>query len=799
MTALSDVVSDARHALRTMARQPAMTAVAVLTLALGIGANTAVFSVVRAVLLAPLPFADVDRVVRVAESREDELAFLQTSMPNYLDWRDNNVFSAMAGYFVGQGIDTGREFAERISVVRVTPELFDVVGMQPMLGRTFRPEEWQAEARVVILSHAYWRRALGADSGAVGTQVRLDDGPYTVVGVMGPETGAVLPFSREMLTPMPDATRPLWRRGVRFLYVIGRLAPGVTVDQARDAMGTIGDRLAADFPDANEGRRVVVAPVIDAMVGDVRRPLLLISGAVGVVLLIGCANVASLLLARATSRRTEFAVRTAVGATRVRLLRQAMSESLLLGLIGGGAGLAVAAGLQRLLVVLGPRDVPRLADATLNGTVLMATFAVSLAAAVIFGLAPALRASLASPQSAFRTKGVTRSRAGALRFLIAAEVALTLVLLVGGGLFIASFAKLVRVDPGYVASDVLAMRITLPSSRYPDAQARVRFYDELTERVERLPGVQSAGVSALSVLTSSSFGAEITTGGSDEGVRGTIWRVMPGYFRTLRIDQIAGRRFTADDGIDGPPVAILGASTARRLFGSDDPLGRFVTFTSHLRPDEGPRQVVGVVGDVRSFGLDRDVPVQLYIPFTQWAGANGHLALRVAGDPSAYVTSVRREIAALDDNLPVQNIATLEDQLVESVRHPRFYTVFLTAFALVAVIMAAGGVYGVLAYAVNQRTREIGIRMALGARRSDVLRLVIRDGMAPAAAGAAIGLAVATASHRLLQDQLFEISGADPRIAALATAVIVAVALTACAIPARRAGRVNPVETLQAE
>ncbi len=800
-----DFAQDAHFAARALKRSPGISAVAVLTLAMGIGANTAVFSVVQAVLLAPLPYPEPERLVQLGETSTSELRFGQTSMPNFLDWRESQVFSEMAAYFPWRRTLTGGELPERIQGASVTPNYFSMLGAELVLGRGFLPGEGREGAdQLLVLGHGFWRRAFGGDLAVIGREIMLDNVPYTIVGVLAPSSDAGLAMhasaravQRDVWMPMAAAPRDFWQRRVRFLRVSARLAHGVTLGRARGEMAALGERLAKEYPDENAGRRVVLAPVRDALIGKTRMPLILISGAVGLVLLIGCANVANLLLARATARRSEFDLRTALGAGRGRLLRQSLTESLVLGLFGGALGLAFAGWLKTLLIRFGPGDIPRLGEARIDATVLVVTFLVSMGSVVLFGLGPALRASA---PSRLRSRG---ARLGALRLLVASEVALALLLVITSSLFISSFLELMHVDPGYEPENVLTLRLVPPRSKFREPLDRLRFESQILERVQALPGVRAAAASTMAALSSGSLPADIVTDEATEmnraPVRGSVWPVSADYFQTLGVELRAGRVFSVEDRPDGLPVAILSQSTANLIFGTSDPVGRQLTLDSHLQKGDPTRTIVGVVGDVRFFGLQAVPPTQVYVPRTQWVSRTTHLAIRVAGDPTSLVAAVRREIAAVDATVPVERVTTLEDALAQSIGKPRFYTLILGVLAIVALLLAACGIYGVLSYAVSQRAHEMAVRLALGARSTDILRLVLREGMLPAGIGMGIGLAAALALSQALSSQLFGIDSVDPRVAWGGCLLVAAMALVSCLVPARRAASVDPAVSLKSD
>src|SRR6266498_1886537 len=810
---LETLAQDLRYGLWMMLKNPGFTAVVVLTLALGIGANTAIFTVVNAVLLQPLPFHEPERLVRVwRSSAEDDRTAL--SFPDFADIRaKQTVFERMAAWRSGDCTLTGQGDPVNLSGLVVTAELFPLLGVTPQLGRGFTPEEDQAGNRAVILSHSLWQNRFNSDPNVAGKTVTINSQSYNVAGVMPAEFK--FPIRNDpvdlwvSLAAVAEGREPLTsQRGWLAFGVIGRLKPNVTAPQAEAALRVIVDNLARQHTESSDFLRARVLPFHQEVVRDVRLGLMLMFGAVGCVLLIACANVANLLLQRATTRRKEIAIRAALGAGRWRIFRQLLTESLLLALGGGVIGWLLAVWLTKLLISLAPRGLPRAPEAGMDARVLGFAVLVSLATGVIFGLAPALQAAKTDLNEALKDNskgGGARSN----RFrnaLVVAEVALTLMLLVCSGLLLNSFLRLQRVDPGFDTHNVLTFRIELPANRYSQQTQVAPFYQQLISRLEAAPGVKS--VSAISHLPLSSHRG--TTGFSIEGIATppdnpvpylTDFRaVTPGYFKTMGMQLIKGREFTPRDELRSTQVAIINEALARRYFPNQDPLGKRVM--PGVGIDERGwlmREIVGVVRDSKHVSLREEPPPNIYLPHGQFPRQGMTLVVRAANGPNMLIGVVQKEAHALDSELPVFEIRTLDQYLASSVAEPKFSALLLGLFAGLALILSCIGLYGVMSYVVAQRTRELGIRMALGAQTRDVLKLVIRQGIGLTLLGAAIGVAVAVALTRMMKSWLFGVSPTDPLTFAVAALLLTIVALLSCWIPARRAAKVDPITALRFE
>ena len=801
---LRDFVQDLRFSLRTLARNPAFTVAAVLALALGIGANTAIFSVVNAVALRPFPWKNPGRLVRIWESAP-RLGWprFSTSIPNFIDWRaQNQVYEEIAAWRGAEMNLTGLEEAQRVEGGAVTASFFTTLGVQPERGRFFLPDEEKpgADARIAIISHRLWTTTFGANPEIVGKSLVLNGATSTVVGVLPESFQWVLPS--DILVPLVLDTAA--SRANHVLIVMGRLRPGVTLERADAEMNGIAARLAAQYPDSNKGWSTTQAPVARWIVNrDVRRALVVLTAAVGFVLLIACANVTNLLLARAAGRRREIAIRAALGAGRLRVVRQLLTESAVVGIAGGGAGLLLALWGVDVLRSLNPETIPRIDEVSVDLRVLGFTLGLSLVTSLVFGLAPALQSTRAEVSDALK-EGTRGAPTGSMRHrarsaLVTAEVAFSLVLLIGAGLLLRSFWRLTRVDPGFVPTGVVTMKINLPASKYPSASEMQTFYEALFERLRAQPGV--AGVATVSIVP---FGygntaMEIAIEGLHDDPGGAKpsadWRlVSPGYFKAMGIPLHAGRDFEPRDGA-GPGVVVVSEAMARRYWPGADPIGK------RMRPVSGKDwvTVVGVAGDVAHRGLDEPpAPLAYYCAYqSNWNPMS--LVVRAGSDLSAVTTAARGAVRSLDRDLPVSDISTIESLREASVAPQHFNTLLLALFAVLALMLASVGIYGVMAYAVSQRTHEIGIRMALGSRRRDVLRLVVAQAMRPTLAGIVIGLGAALAATRLMQSLLFDVSPTDPATFFSVPAILVAVSLAACLLPARRATRVDPMSALRYE
>jgi predicted permease len=810
---LETLIADTRYALRVMRKNPGFAAIAILTLALGIGANTAIFSVVYAVLLKPLPYANPSQLVLVLAAKPQENALTGTSFPNLEDWRaQNSVFSELAGDQAHDLTVTGRgePFVANTSVV--TPGIFAVLGAAPLAGRTFVPDDGkQGAAPVVILSENLWRSRFGADPKIVGQAISLDKKLFTVVGIMPAGfRSPALRRNQDIWVPLVDD--PLFsswmaRRGGHWLRIIGRLEAGVGIAQAQAEMEAISARLAKEYPTENEGWTVRVSPLQSALVGDVKPALLILLGAVGLVLLIACANIANLLLARASSRAREMSVRIALGAGRARIVRQLLTESAALGLLGGIAGMLLAYWGVRSLGSLLPADVADIHAIRVDGYVLAFALLLSIAASFVFGLAPALFAAGSDLQKTLR-KGAGRAGSGGSRqrartILAAAEIAVAMVLLVSAGLLIRSFITLSSVSPGFRSDHLTKAEVQLPRFEYSTPRQWSSFASDLLARIQAEPGMRDSAVAIPLPLANGfvNLGFEIegdTAASSSKSRTADYVATSPEYFRVMGIPLLQGRSFSAQDVDTTPRVAIISEAMAREYFPNQNPIGKRIVFG--FPPDGGaPREIVGIVGDVRDVALSQKPAAMMYVPYAQAPFWGAVLVVHSNLSVAAVADAIRRDTRAIDKDLPVTDITAMPDIVDASVAQPRFQTLLLGLFGALALILAAVGIYGVTSYSVIQRTHEIGIRMSLGAHPGQVLRLVMGQGAKLALAGIIIGAAAAFALTRLMRSLLFEVSPADPLTFAAIAALLVAVALAACYIPARRAMRVDPMTALRYE
>ncbi|MBA3346669.1 MAG: ABC transporter permease [Gemmatimonadales bacterium] len=795
---------DLRYTLRQLARSPGFAIVAVLTLGLGIGANTAIFSVVNAVLLRPLPYDDPSRLMMVRETRPEGTPGV-VSFLNFADWREQSRDFEALSLFRGTRLNVaGRGEPERVAGALVTTDFFRVLRVTPVAGRRFAAGEDQAGSdAVVVLSHQLWQRRFGGDPRAIGQVVTVDGKPMTVIGVA--PAGFDYPEQSQMWLPVSnDAADILENRGLHGYSVIGRLLPGVTVEQARVRMSALAARLAQQYPASNQGWGAMVTPLQEALVGDVRPTLLVLLGAVGFVLLIASANVANMMLARSAGRRREISIRTAMGASRSRLIRQLLTESLLIALLGGSVGLLLAVWGADALISLKPDDIPAAGGVVLDRAVLGFTLAVSVLTSVLFGLVPALHAARLDSGALLReagraTGGSDRQRTR--RLLVVTEIALSLLLLIGAGLMIRSFSRLQAVDPGFNPAGVLTARLSLPPTRYDSTQV-VRFYDQLVEKVRALPGVSSAA--AVSFVPLGPAGARYRFNVAGQPVvepqqrpGADFYAVTPGYFSTLEIPLQAGRAMGPEDRFDTPAVVVINQTMAARHWPGQSALGKRITFGE---PEENAwLEVIGVVADVKQRSLDTAVRPQVYAPEAQVGWEEMSLVIRTPADPWSLVPAVRQQVLALDRDQPVSDFETLGQIRSASISADRFRTLLLGGLALVALLLAAIGVYGVIAYGVAQRSREIGIRMALGARQAEILALVVREAMATVAVGIVAGVVAALALSSVLESLLYTVKPGDPPTFVVICVLVSAVALAACVLPARRATKVDPMLALRTE
>ncbi|HWS88053.1 MAG TPA: ABC transporter permease [Pyrinomonadaceae bacterium] len=807
---LRDFGHDLRYGVRTLWKNKAFTAVAIVALALGIGANSAIFSVVNTVLLRPLPYADPERLVMVWEDNS-KIGYPRDTpaAANYVDWRDQNqVFEGMAATADRSFNLTGVGEPERFDGKRVSANFFKLLGVEPQLGRGFMPEEdVPGSDKVVVLSHGLWQRRFGADPGLVGKSITLNGEPHTVVGVM-PAGFQFMSKDVAMWVPIAFTPQQAANRGNHYLKVVARLKPGVTVERAQAEMSTIAARLAQQYPEQNTDLGATVVSLHEEVVGNIRLALLLMLGAVGLVLLLACANVANLLLARAAVRQKEIALRTALGASRLRLVRQFLTESVLLAALGGVVGLLLSLWGVTLLKSFIPENISQVRAISVDARVLGFTLLVTLLTGLIFGLAPALQASKFNLNETLKEGGRDPASArGGNRIrglLVVMEVAFSLMLLVNAGLLINSFMRLRSVDPGFRTDNLLTMSVALPPQKYPDQARRSAFYTDMIRRVEALPGVRSAGVTNWIplLMQGDSIGVTIEGQPAPTGKPHIIMTrvVSPHYFDSMGIRLLEGRVFEEGrDRVDSPCVVVVSEAVARKYWPGQSPLGKRLS-PGRVESEDDWCQVVGLVKDVRQVELATESRPQMYFNYEQ-AGffAPRYLVVKTEGDPLALAPTVRKTVWEVDRDQPVSDVNTMEGVLSESLAWQRFSTLLLGVFAGVALLLAAVGIYGVMSYTVAQRTREIGIRMALGAQRWDVLKLAVGQGLRLVAIGVVIGLALALALARVMSSLLFGISATDPATLVTISLILVAVALLASYIPARRAAKVDPLIALRYE
>jgi putative ABC transport system permease protein len=798
---------DAVYAVRLMRAKPGFTAAIVLTLALGIGATTAIFSVVNAVLLRPLPYADAERIVFVWERFNDRNG--SASAGHYHDWSEQTTtFEALAA-FQTRTLNLTDGTPERLLGARVTPSFFRVAHMRPVLGRYFLANE-TADSRVTVLSHGLWQTRFGGDSSIVGKQITLNGEKHTVIGVT-PRAYTLSQLDERLWVPMTFAPEQRTNYGAHNLGVLGKLKPGTTIAQAQRDVERITEDIRRRHPEEMKSRGVLVEAFDDTIVGDYRTQLWVLLGAVTFVLLIACGNVASLLLARATTRRKEIAIRGAIGGARSRLVRQLLTESLLLSIVGGAAGLLVARFGVQFLKSMGPEWLPRLGEAGLQLDVLMFATAATVICGILFGLAPALRATRINLQGELREGGrgsstVVRDRARAA--LIVTEIAVALVLLVSAGLFVRSALHLQRVPLGFDPSGVTMMRVALPADRYQQPPAIEAAFTRIVEEVRRLPGVQTAAAGTRVPMWGGSIDMGVRVDGRadnpDKVELGHVRLVTPGFIETLRIPLRRGRLLAESDMIAGAPwVIVVNETFARSLFGRENPLGQRISGWSRDTAPEW-REIVGVIGDTRAFGQANDVPPEIYMPMTQapagaWNAFQRGMTIVARARPGVTIApSLRKAVTHVDPLLPLYDVQTMDDVLAQSTSTRRFNTTLLSLLGLTGLVLAAIGIYGVIAFFVNQRTHEIGVRMALGASSQSVVRMVVREGIVLALIGLLLGGVAAFWSTTVLASMLFEVGARDPIAYAGAALLLLLVALGASWLPARTAARVEPVKALSA-
>jgi putative ABC transport system permease protein len=797
---IADVLRDVRYAVRQLIATPGFTIVAVLTLALGIGATSAIFSVVHGVLLRPLPYQDPDRLVRVHEIVPQYGRF-SVAPATFLDWRQQTgAFARLAAYTGGSATFVQNDNPERVPNAVASWDLFELLGIKPSLGRGFRADEdAPGKNTVIVISYGMWQRRFGADPNVLGRSVTVNGVPVTVVGVMPPEF--YFP-TRETEFWQPIALNAAnASRGGHFLGVVARLKPQVTLAQATAEIKEISERLARQYPDASANESAEIVPLHEQVVGRIRPALVMLLSAVTFVTLIACANVANLLLVRASVRAKELAIRSALGAARRRLVLQMLTESLVLSIAGGACGLALAFLAVKPIQTLSAGSIPRAADIAIDVPVLMFVFAVSMLTGILFGLAPAWHAARGSLVEMLKEGGRSSTGSGGRwvrNSLLVAEVALSIVLLVGAILLLRSFARLTNVDPGFRADHVLSFRIALPPTTYKGDGALVAFYDRLLGDLRGLPGVTSAAmVQSMPMRGDYLLSFEIQgrpPSKPGESPSANHRSISPDYFRTLGVPLIRGRTFTDRDAEKAPMVAIVDDAFVRRYFPDEDPIGRGLDIGNGT---DGYYQIVGVVGDVHYDSLDSKATPTMYVPFRQDVFSSMWVIARTGGDPAQLSSAVRQTVREIDRGLPVFSMTPLGDVVTSSLAQQRFSMLLLALFAGIAVFLAAVGLYGVVAYTVNLRTQEIGVRVAMGARSGQVLALIVGGGMKLAVVGVVIGLAGALTVAKIAKIALFGLTSLDPISYLITSTVLLAVAALACYIPARRATRVDPIVALR--
>ena len=799
---------DLRYGFRVLTRKPGFTLVAIITLALGIGANTAIFSVVNKLLIDRLPYKDPDRIITLWERLSEAAAMQEKVAPaNFLDWRERNqVFDQMAAVFPSGFDYTGGAEPESIRGWLVSEGFFEIFGVRALYGRTFDSEEFKPGGpRVVVIGYGLWQRRFGSDPQIVGQTLQLDNEPFTVVGVLPPEFRFL--DEKQMWAPKTFDDRDRRQRTGGYINVVARLKPGVSREQAEDDMNRIAAGLASEHPRTNQGTGVMLVPLPEQLVEHVRPALLVLLGAVGLVLIIACANVANLLLARGAERQKELAIRAALGAGRARLIRQLFTESLFLALLGGTCGILLASWGIDAILALSPAGLPRIDEVTIDARVIAFTFAVSIVTALTFGLAPAIQFSSPKLQQ-FLKEGGRTSTAGFGRrrlrhALVVSEIALALMLLVGAGLLVRSFIRLLQVDPGFTPDNVLSLQVFI-WDKYQTPQQRTAFFDEAFARLSALPGVQAVGaVTALpfnnedtiDVDTTFTIDGKPTEPGRQLTAYSTVASID--YFKVMGIHLKSGRFFNEYDRSGSPLVVLINEAMARRFFPEEDPVGKKITVGSFGRPMS--REIVGVVADVRHTGLDSNPRPEFFVPHLQNPFGGMAIVVRTYSDPETLLPAAKEQIRAINKDQPFYSINTMDALVSRSLGERRFNLLLLCVFATIALVLAGVGIYGLISFSISQRTHEIGVRMALGARARDITRMILGEGIALALAGVTAGVVGALVLTRLLKGFLFGVTPTDPVTFAAISALLVALALVASYLPARRATRVDPMVALRYE
>lgn len=805
---LSEFVYDLRFAWRQIVRSPLFTVVAILTVAIGIGANTSIMSAVRGIVLRPLPFAEPERLLRIY-SRSDRLGPSSVSVADFGDLRaQSGTFTGMAAWYSSTANMSGDGEPERLLMAGVSDNWFDLLGTRPITGRTFAKGEDLAGAPIrAVLSDAFWARRFASDPGIIGRTLRLDGQPVEIIGVVA---GAnAYPPARDLwlTTRFAAAEFTDAQRGARWLRVLARLKPGVTLAQANEDIARVARLLEERDPRHNTGYSAFATTLQDSIVGNYRRPMFVLLGAVGLVMLVVCTNVAGLMIARTAGRETEMAVRAALGAGRGRIVRQLVTESLVLALVGGVVGFGLGVAGTSLLVHWAPPDIPRLDRVGIDGTIFAFSLGLALVTGVFFGLVPALQASRRDVRTRLQTEGRgSAGRFGSVRLrrvLVVSELAVAIVLLVGAGLLLRSFAKLQRVDPGFRAAGLTAFTVTLPESRYERLADQRIFVERALEDLRAIPGIERAASSFGLPLTDTRFQLTFTIDGKDgdpaNEPRGQVRVASPGYFETMGIPLKQGRLFTAQDRWEAPQVVLVSEELARRFFPNGDAIGRYIDTGWGREGHKLGGTVVGIVGDVKQFGLSLDAPAAYYAPAHQWPTDEITFTLRGATGREAPVAAIRTVIERLDAELPVFDVTTGESLVAASLAQPRFYLMVIATFAVAALLLAGIGVYGIIAYTVRQRTREIGVRMALGASARQIMGMIVGEGLALAAFGIGIGVTLAMVLASEIRVLLYRVDERDWITLVVVAGVLVVAAVTACVVPARAAARLGPQEALRGE
>jgi len=795
-------------------KSPAVTMVAVIALTLGIGANTAIFSVVHAVLLRSLPYSDGNRLAIVWEHRHDGKDNPQNviNLGNYFDWKDQNtVFTDMAAFFDRNVNLTGDGQPEEVPSQIATPNLFSLLGLNAIKGRTFLPDDGKTDQRVVVISYDLWQRRFGGDANIVGRKIILNNQPNEIIGVLGPDAGwfvqkgSMINHPPQIWSPWQISNDLRQRRG-RFARAVARLKPGVTIEQAQNEMNVIGARLEQQYHDFNANWGVTVVPLRTQFTGEIRKPLLIMLGAVGFVLLIACANVANLLLARAASRKREIALRAGLGASRWRIARQLLTESVLLSLVGGGLGLLLAVWGTRALLSLSPPELIDIRSTAVNLPILGFTLALTLLTGIVFGLFPAFEASrfdLSEPLKEGGKSIIGGTRAQRTRSVfVVAQVALALVLLVGAGLLMKSLNRLQSVEPGFDPNNLLTVRVNLPPRKYDTDPKVINFFKQAVEQIRAIPGVESVGAINTLPFDGPYAGTDLNIEGRPKRPAGQdlstgVVVTDSNYFQAMRIPLKRGRFYTPQEALEMRHVVVVNEAFAREIFPGQDPIGQRVTID--MKDDNQPSEIIGVVGDNKHKSLDSEVEPMAFWPHAELVYPGMTFVIRTRGDNTNVAVTARQIIQQLDPEQPIGQVATMQTLMSKSVARAKFNSTLLAIFSIVALVMAAVGIYGVMSYSVLQRTHEIGVRMALGAQRSDVLKMILRQGIVLAATGVLVGLAGSFGLTRVIATLLFDVAATDKTTFAAVAVGLFAITFMASYIPAWRATKVNPLDALRYE